>query len=125
MSLKSRLISFSQNDHTIYQLLLIGLIIASPAFHYLCFYNSFDPLWLRAINSAFCLPALLLSFYYLKFLSPASRYLAILSCLVINNGILLSGNGFAQIYLFSSLMLFVALTLLCKKTMGIFCTVCS
>jgi two-component system sensor histidine kinase/response regulator len=115
MSLKSRLLFFMQSDNTIYQLLLIGLFIASPALHYLCFYNSFDPLWLRLISSVSCLIALGFSFYKAKFLNRASRYLTVISFLVINNGLLLSKNGFEHVYLFSSITIFIALTLLCKK----------
>ncbi|MCR8559872.1 PAS domain S-box protein [Mucilaginibacter sp. BJC16-A38] len=115
MPLKSRLLPFIQNDNTVCQLLLTGLLITSPALHYLCFYKSFDPLWLRAINSAICLVALLLSFYTKRFFSTASRYLTIVSFLIINNGILLSLNGFEHVYLFSSVAIFIVLTLLCKK----------
>ncbi|MDB5087368.1 MAG: hypothetical protein JWR09_1362 [Mucilaginibacter sp.] len=115
MSIRSRLLLFIQSDNTIYQLLLIGLFIASPSLHYLCFYNSFDPLWLRLINSALCLIALIFSFYHVKLLSTASQYLTIVSFLVINNGLLLSKNGFEHVYLFSSITIFIALTLFCKK----------
>ncbi len=115
MSFRSRLLSFIQNDNTIYQLLLIGLFIASPSLHYLCFYNSFDPLWLRLINSALCLIAFVFSFYPYKSFSNASKYLTVLAFLVINNGILLSKNGFEHVYLFSSITVFIALTLVCKK----------
>src|SRR5437764_14063411 len=99
MSFKSRLLLFVQNDNTIYQLLLIGLFIASPSLHYLCFYNSFDPLWLRAVNSGLCLIALYFSFYPGKFYAPASRYITVIAFLVINNCLLLSKNGFGHVYL--------------------------
>ena len=68
MSLKSRLLILIQNDNTIYQLLLLGLFIASPSLHYLCYHNSFDPLWLRIINSALCLIAFCFSFYSFRIL---------------------------------------------------------
>jgi two-component system sensor histidine kinase/response regulator len=115
MSLRSRLLLFLQNDNTIYQLLLIGLFIASPSLHYLCYYNSFDPLWLRIVNSALCLLALAFSFYPGKFYYTASQYVAIIAFLLINNCLLLSKNGFEHAYLFSAITIFIALTLFCKK----------
>ncbi len=115
MSFRSKLLLLIQNDNTIYQLLLIGLFIASPTLHYLCYYNSFDPLWLRLINSALCLVALCFSFYPGKFLAAASKYVTIIGFLVINNCLLLSKNGFGHVYLFSSITIFIALTLFCKK----------
>ena len=71
MSFKSRLLLFVQNDNTIYQLLLIGLLIASPSLHYLCFYNSYDPLWLRLVCSGLCAAALAFSLYQVKFFDTA------------------------------------------------------
>jgi two-component system sensor histidine kinase/response regulator len=115
MSFKSRLLLLIQNDNTIYQLLLIGLFIASPSLHYLCFYNSFDPLWLRLINSAFCLIAFCFSFYPGKHYT-ASRYITVIAFLAINNCLLLGKNGFEHVYLFSSIAIFIALTLFCKKS---------
>ncbi|MFI5139636.1 MAG: PAS domain S-box protein [Sphingobacteriales bacterium] len=115
MSFKSKLLLLIQNDNTIYQLLLVGLLIASPALHYLCYYNSYDPLWLREINSGLCLGAIGFSFYPDKFLCKSSQYLTIISFLAINNCLLLSKNGFGQVYLFSSISIFIALTLFCKK----------
>ncbi len=115
MSFKSRLLLLIQNDNTIYQLLLIGLFIASPSLHYLCFYNSFDPLWLRLVNSAFCLIAFCFSFYPGKFYA-ASRYITIIAFLAVNNCLLLSKNGFEHVYLFSAITIFIALTLFCKKS---------
>jgi len=115
MSFKSRLLLFVQNDNTIYQLLLIGLFIASPSLHYLCFYNSYDPLWLRLVCSGLCAAALAFSLYRVRFFDTASQYLTIASFLAINNGILLSKNGFEHVYLFSAITIFIALTLFCKK----------
>ncbi|MDB5017274.1 MAG: luxQ 6, partial [Mucilaginibacter sp.] len=115
MSFRSKLLLFIQNENTIYQLLLIGLFIASPSLHYLCFYNSYDPLSLRIINSALCLLAFGFSFYPVKLYYTISQYLTIISFLVINNCILLSKNGFEHVYLFSSITIFIALTLFCKK----------
>ncbi|MDB5141225.1 MAG: luxQ 6 [Mucilaginibacter sp.] len=115
MSFRSKLLLFIQNENTIYQLLLIGLFIASPSLHYLCFYNSYDPLSLRIINSALCLLAFSFSFYPVKLYYTISQYLTIISFLVINNCILLSKNGFEHVYLFSSITIFIALTLFCKK----------
>ena len=115
MSFRSKLLLLIQNDNTIYQLLLIGLFIASPSLHYLCYYNSYDPLWLRLINSALCLVALCFSFYPGKFLAATSQYIAIIAFLIINNCLLLSKNGFGHVYLFSSITIFIALTLFCKK----------
>jgi len=115
MSFKSRLLLFVQNDNTIYQLLLIGLFIASPSLHYLCFNNSYDPLWLRLVCSGLCAAALAFSLYRVKYFDVASQYLTILSFLAINNGFLLSKNGFENVYLFSAITIFIALTLFCKK----------
>jgi PAS domain S-box-containing protein len=53
-----------------------------------------------------------------------SRYAAILSFLVVNNCILLGKNGFDNVYLFSSITVFIALTLFCKKRWE-FITLCS
>jgi len=115
MSFRSKLLSLLQNDNTIYQLLLLGLMVASPSLHYLCFYNSYDPLWLRIINSAVCLFALLISFYSNKTLITISQYIVIIAFLLINNCLLLSKNGFAHVYLFSSITVFIGLTFFCKK----------
>jgi two-component system sensor histidine kinase/response regulator len=124
MFLKNRLLLLIQRDNSVYQLLLVGLFIASPSLHFLCFYNSFDPLWLRLISSALCLIAIGFSFYQLKFTTAASKYLTIISFLVINNGLLLSKNGFEHVYLFSSITIFIALTLFCKKRWE-FVAICS
>jgi two-component system sensor histidine kinase/response regulator len=115
MSFRSKLLLLLQNDNTVYQLLLVGLLIASPSLHYLCFSNSFDPLWLRMLNSAICLVALCLSFSPGKFYVTASQYLTIITFLAVNNCILLSKNGFSHVYLFSSITIFIALTLFCKQ----------
>ncbi|HVW97324.1 MAG TPA: PAS domain S-box protein [Mucilaginibacter sp.] len=123
MSFKGKLLLFVQNDNTIYQLLLIGLFIASPSLHYLCFYRSFDPLWLRGINCLVCMAALIVSFNDNYFYNTVGRYLTALSFLTINNGILLSRNGFEHVYLFSAITIFIALTLLCKKRWE-FITIC-
>jgi len=123
MSFKSKLLLILQNDNTIYRLLLVGLLIASPALHYLCLYHSYDPIWLRMINIVLCVAALTLSFYHSRYLITLSQYAALLSFLVVNNCILLSKNGFSHIYLFSSITIFIALTLFCKKRWE-FVTVC-
>jgi PAS domain S-box-containing protein len=115
MSFKSKLQLLLQNDNTISQLLLLGLMVASAALHYLCFYNSFDPLWLRLVVSALCLVAFFTSFYANKLLIKISQYAVIVAFLVVNNYLLLAKNGFAQVYLFSAITIFIALTLFCKK----------
>ncbi len=115
MSFRSKLLLLLQNDNTIYQLLLLGLMVASPSLHYLCFYNSYDPFWLRIINSGLCLVALLISFYSNKTLITISQYVVIIAFLVINNCLLLSKNEFAHVYLFSSIAVFIGLTFFCKK----------
>ena len=115
MSFKSKLLLLLQNDNTIYQLLLLGLMIASPSLHYLCYHNSYDPIELRLFNSALCLVALFFSFFGNKKLTDVSQYLIILAFLSVNNCLLLSKNGFDQVYLFSAIVLFIALTLFCKK----------
>ena len=124
MSFRSRLLLFIQNDNTIYQLLLMGLLIASPALHYLCFYNSFDPLWLRILCSALCLFTLAISNRTNKKTYIISQYVTILTFLIINNCLLLSKNGFEQVYLFSAITIFIALTLFCTKRWE-FITLCA
>jgi two-component system sensor histidine kinase/response regulator len=115
MSLKVKTVLIIQNDETIYRLLLIGLFIASPSLHYLCYYNSYDPIWLRFINSFLCIVSLGLSFGTNKAVYTTSTYITIFSFLIINNYFLLSINGFEHAYLFSSITIFIALTLFCKK----------
>jgi len=115
MSFSSKLQLFLQNKNTIYRLLLIGLFIASPSLHYLCFYNSFDPLWLRMVNCLICVMAFGFSFQPVKIYYTISQYLTIISFLVINNCILLGRNGFEHVYLFSAITIFIALTLFCNK----------
>jgi two-component system sensor histidine kinase/response regulator len=115
MSLKGNSLVMIQNEATVYRLLLIGLFIASPSLHYLCSNNSYDPLWLRAINCFFCAASLLFSFINDKAFFKAGILVTILSFLVINNCILLGKNGFEHVYLFSALTIFIALTFFCKK----------
>ena len=115
MSLKVKTLLIIQNDDTVYRLLLIGLFIASPSLHYLCYYNSYDPIWLRLINSFFCVFSLGLSFGNNKAIYTGSTYITILAFLVVNNYLLLSINGFGHAYLFSSITIFIALTLFCKR----------
>jgi citrate synthase len=62
MSFKNRVLLLIENDITIYRLILLGLFIASPSLHYLCYNNSYDPIWLRLVNCAFCLVTLALSY---------------------------------------------------------------
>ncbi|MEB0277814.1 MULTISPECIES: PAS domain S-box protein [unclassified Mucilaginibacter] len=115
MSFKNRALLLVENDITIYRLILLGLLIASPALHYLCFDNSYDPLWLRAINCAFCLVTLGLSYSKNEGLFKAMVYTTICSFLFINNFVLLSVNGFSHVYVFSSITIFIALSLFCKQ----------
>jgi PAS domain S-box-containing protein len=116
MSLKGNSLVMIQNEATVYRLLLIGLLIASPSLHYLCYNNSYDPFWLRAINCFFCAITLFFSFINNKTLYKAGIFATILSFLVINNCILLGKNGFEHVYLFSAITIFIALTLFCKKS---------
>ena len=115
MWFRNKLLLLLKSDDAIYQLLLVGLLIASPSLHYLCYYNSYDPLWLRMGNAGICLAALLISFFPGKLIAAISQYAAIISILAINNFLLLSKNGFAHVYLFSAITIFIALTLFCKK----------
>ncbi|AYL94748.1 PAS domain-containing hybrid sensor histidine kinase/response regulator [Mucilaginibacter celer] len=115
VSLKGKGLFLIQNDATVYRLLLIGLLIASPSLHYLCSYNSYDPFWLRLISCFFCLAALSFSFLGNKVYYKISVSLTITSFLLINNCILLGKNGFEHVYLFSAITVFIALTLFCKK----------
>ncbi|MET3979470.1 two-component system sensor histidine kinase/response regulator [Mucilaginibacter sp. UYP25] len=115
MSFKNRALLLVENDITIYRLILLGLLIASPSLHYLCFENSYDPLWLRAVNCAFCLLTLGLSYSKNKGLFKAMVYVTMCSYLFVNNFVLLSVNGFSHVYVFSSITIFIALSLFCKQ----------
>lgn len=123
MSFKSKLLLLLQNDNTLSRLLLMGLALASPSLHYLCFYNSYDPLLLRAVVSLLCVAALLCTFTSGKALIAVSQYIAIIAFLAINNCLLLSKNDFAHVYLFSAVTIFIAMTLFCKKRWE-FITIC-
>ncbi|MFD0764197.1 response regulator [Mucilaginibacter lutimaris] len=115
MSFKNRALLLIENDITIYRLTLLGLLIASPSLHYLCFQNSYDPLWLRAVNCIFCLVTLGLSYSKNKGLFKAMVYVTMCSYLFVNNFILLGVNGFSHVYVFSSITIFIALSLFCKQ----------
>ncbi|RFZ85506.1 PAS domain S-box protein [Mucilaginibacter terrenus] len=115
MSFKDRPLLLIENDHTIDRLLLLGLLIASPSLHYLCYYNSYDPIWLRAVNSCLSAIAFAVSFTGYKQVYRYLTYATILSYLAINNCILLGVNGFEHVYLFSSITIFISLTIFCKK----------
>ena len=115
MSFKSRVQLFLQNDNTFYQLLLMGLLIASPSLHYLCFDNTYDPLSLRIFNSALCLVAIGITFFPAKAIQTISHYVVVIGFLAINNCVLLAANGFDHVYLFSAITIFIALTLFCTK----------
>nr|WP_067058028.1 PAS domain S-box protein [Mucilaginibacter sp. L294] len=115
MSFKNRALLLIENDITIYRLILLGLLIASPALHYLCYDNSYDPIWLRLINCAFCLATLALSYDKNRVFLKAMVYVTITSYLFVNNFILLGVNGFAHVYVFSSITIFIAVTLFCKQ----------
>ncbi|TSD66168.1 PAS domain S-box protein [Inquilinus sp. KBS0705] len=114
MSVKDKSLLLVENDITIYRLILLGLLIASPSLHYLCYNNTYDPLWLRGINWCFCLAALSLSFTTYKAIFKGFVYATVCSYMVINNGLLLSINNFEHTYLFASITIFIALTLFCK-----------
>ncbi|MEO7212719.1 PAS domain S-box protein [Mucilaginibacter sp.] len=115
MSFRERTLQLIENDNTIHRLLLLGLLIAGPSLHYLCFYNSYDPIWLRAINSLLSAAALTLSFTPYKTAYSWLVYTTILAYLIINNGILLGANGFEHVYLFSSITIFISLTFFCNR----------
>jgi two-component system sensor histidine kinase/response regulator len=115
MSFKNRALLLIENDVTIYRLILLGLLVASPSLHYLCFNNAYDPVWLRAINCGFCLLTLGLSYTKQKVVFKACIYATACSYLYINNFVLLSTNGFAHVSVFSAITIFIALTLLCKQ----------
>ena len=115
MSFKNRALLLIENDITIYRLILLGLFIASPALHYLCYDNSYDPIWLRFLNCAFCLATLALSYDSNRVFFKAMVYITVCSYLLVNNFILLGINGFAHVYVFSSLTIFIAVTLFCKQ----------
>ncbi|MFD0792242.1 PAS domain S-box protein [Mucilaginibacter litoreus] len=115
MSFKNRVLVSIENDITIYRLVLVGLLVASPALHYLCYNNSYDPFWLRGINSGLCLVTLAFSYSKNKAIFKSMIYVTIASFMFINNYLLLGTNGFANVYLFSSITIFIALTLFCKQ----------
>ncbi|PWK78049.1 PAS domain S-box-containing protein [Mucilaginibacter oryzae] len=115
ISLKSNALVLIQNNATVYRLLLLGLLIASPSLHYLCFDKTYDPVWLRLINCFFCIATLIFSFSSNKLYYNISVGLTISSFLVINNCVLLGKNGFEHVYLLSAIAIFVALTLFCKR----------
>ncbi|MBD1394960.1 PAS domain-containing hybrid sensor histidine kinase/response regulator [Mucilaginibacter glaciei] len=116
MSFKEKALQLIENDNTIHRLLLIGLFIAAPSLHYLCSNNSsFDPLWLRVVTCALCAITLGVSFGSNKNLYNYACYLTIAAYSLINNGVLLSVNGFAHVYIFGAVTIFIALTLFCKK----------
>jgi PAS domain S-box-containing protein len=115
MSFKDRVLLLVENDQTIHKLLLLGLFIAAPSLHYLCFNNSYDPIWLRALTSILCALSLGFSYGSNKTYYKYTLYLTVLAYVVINNCILLAINNFAHIYIFSTITIFIALTLFCKK----------
>ncbi|GGH19744.1 PAS domain S-box protein [Mucilaginibacter phyllosphaerae] len=115
MSFKNRALLLVENDITIYRLILLGLLIASPSLHYLCFQKSYDPVWLRAVNCAFCLVTLGLSFQKNKVLFKAMVFATICSYIFVNNFLLLSFNGFAHVYVFSAITIFISVTLFCSQ----------
>ena len=90
MWFRNKLLLLLKSDNAIYQLLLVGLFIASPSLHYLCYYGSYDPLWLRIGNAGICLAALLISFFPRKLFAAISQYAAIVSILAVNNFLLLT-----------------------------------
>jgi two-component system sensor histidine kinase/response regulator len=115
MSFKDRVLLLVENDHTIHRLLLLGLFIAAPSLHYLCFNNSYDPIWLRALTSILCALCLGFSFVSNKTYYKYALYITVLAYVIINNCILLAINNFAHIYIFSAVTIFIALTFFCKK----------
>ncbi|MDB5286195.1 MAG: hypothetical protein JWR05_1144 [Mucilaginibacter sp.] len=115
MSFKDRMLLLVENDYTIHRLLLLGLFIAAPLLHYLCFNNSYDPIWLRALTGILCAVCLGFSFSSNKSYYKYTLYGTVLVYVVINNCILLGINGFTQVYIFSTLTIFIALTLFCKR----------
>ncbi|AMR32121.1 hypothetical protein A0256_12155 [Mucilaginibacter sp. PAMC 26640] len=115
MSFKDRAVLLIENDYTIHRLLLLGLSIAAPALHYLCYYNSYDPLWLRGVSFVICAITFGLSFTNYKSAFKSLVYLTILTYVIINNGILLGANGFEHVYVFSSVTVFISVTLFCKR----------
>lgn len=104
-----------ENDQTIHRLLLLGLFIAAPSLHYLCFNNSYDPIWLRALTSILCALSLGFSYSSNKTYYKYTLYVTVSAYVVINNCILLAVNNFAHVYILSTVTIFIALTLFCKK----------
>ena len=115
MSFKDKAVILVENDRTIQRLLLLGLLVAGPSLHYLCSSNTYDPFWLRGICCLLSAAALGMSFTKYNLVYKYLIQATILSYLVINNGILLGVNGFAHVYLFSSITIFISLTLFCRK----------
>ncbi|MFA6085960.1 PAS domain S-box protein [Mucilaginibacter sp.] len=115
MSFKDRALLLVENDNTIHRLLLIGLFIAAPSLHYLCFNNSYDPVWLRALTCILCAISLGLSLGGNKTYYKYILYVTMLAYVIINNCILLGVNSFDHEYIFSTITIFIALTLFCKR----------
>ncbi|RCH56371.1 hypothetical protein DJ568_00485 [Mucilaginibacter hurinus] len=118
MSFNSRLVLLIHTDHSIYRLLLIAMVIASPALYFLCHnqtFTSFDSFALRIISSLLCLVTLALSFLPNRVFYKAALYITIASFIVVNNHILLRENAFAPIYTFSSLIIFMGMVFFCKR----------
>jgi two-component system sensor histidine kinase/response regulator len=115
MSFKDRVLLLVENDHTINRLLLLGLFIAAPSLHYLCFNNSYDPIWLRVLTCILCVICLGLSFGSNKNYYKYTLYVTVLAYIIINNCILLAINSFTHVYIFSAVTIFITLTLFCKK----------
>ncbi|MEO6151130.1 MAG: PAS domain S-box protein [Mucilaginibacter sp.] len=118
MSTNGRPILTIHNDHSIYRLLLIGMFILSPALYFLCHneaFNSYDPFYLRGVNSVLCLLTLGLSFISNRPVYKASLYITILSFIVVNNYLLISENSFAPVYTYSSVIVFMGMVFLCKQ----------
>jgi two-component system sensor histidine kinase/response regulator len=115
MSLKNRVLFFLKTDNTIFQLLLLGLLIAGPVHHYLFFDNGYDPFSLRIISSALCFMALVSSFYPSSLIYKLSVYAVIIYFIGVDNCYLLGKNNFDHIYLFGTARVYIALTLFCKR----------
>ncbi|GAA4341014.1 hypothetical protein GCM10023149_52920 [Mucilaginibacter gynuensis] len=114
MSFNGKLVSLIHNDNSIYRLLLLVLAILSPALYLLDDGTLQDHLWLRLVCSGICIVTFGASFLQRRYYKIC-LYITLTCFIIINSGILLYENQFARVYIFSAMVVFVALTLLCTQ----------
>ncbi len=118
MSLNKRIVLFILNDIGLYRILLLVLLVSSPALYLICHHNTYDPAYLRLLNGLLCLITLSLSFFKKRLYYTLSLYVTLASYLVVNSGILLAQNNFINIYIFDAIIIFTEAAVICKKKWG-------